>query len=239
MSDYDFSSSRTSCACHCVKLIVSLGVLALILWLSLRTTKPKCSIGDVYVRGLDKSVNSNNNMTRRDNHVSFQLNLKNEMKDKSIRYNDITLNFYYGTNTSYPIGNYTFDGFKQGKDKEASKSGMIEAHNMPWDDAIKAVSNGSKATFRVDIEVIDDCLVLSKDAKGWRIPSRRVKGPWQRQTKAKEEPGEAWEVHVPKVRLTCSSRCQTVASTCHLRSRCAPYLLEQMQSGLTCFFCYK
>ncbi|KAF3667763.1 hypothetical protein T459_01617 [Capsicum annuum] len=151
MSDYDFSSSRTSCACHCVKLIVSLGVLALILWLSLRTTKPKCSIGDVYVRGLDKSVNSNNNMTRRDNHVSFQLNLKNEMKDKSIRYNDITLNFYYGTNTSYPIGNYTFDGFKQGKDKEASKSGMIEAHNMPWDDAIKAVSNGSKATFRVDV----------------------------------------------------------------------------------------
>ncbi|PHU29335.1 hypothetical protein BC332_01428 [Capsicum chinense] len=90
-------------------------------------------------------------MTRHDNHVSFQLNLNNGMKDKSIRYNDITLNFYYGTNTSYPIGNYTFDGFKQGKDKEAFKSGMIETYNMPWDDAIKAVSNGSKASFRVDV----------------------------------------------------------------------------------------
>ncbi|MCD7447114.1 hypothetical protein HAX54_023859 [Datura stramonium] len=153
MSDYDFSSSRNSCACHCVKIILSLGVLALILWLSLRTTKPKCSIGDVYVRGLDKSVNSNSNSsnTNRDNHISFQLNLKNEMKDKSVRYDDIKLNFYYGTNTSYPIGNYTFDGFKQGKDKEAFKSGMIETHNMPWDKAIKDVSNGSKAIIRVDV----------------------------------------------------------------------------------------
>ncbi|KAM3264597.1 protein NDR1-like [Capsicum annuum] len=150
MSNYEFSSSRNSCPCNCVGAIVSLGVLALILWLSLRMTKPKCSIGDVYVRGLDKSVNSNN-MTRHDNHVSFQLNLNNGMKDKSVRYDDITLNFYYGTNTSYPIGNYTFDGFKQGKDKEAFKSGMIETYNMPWDDAIKAVSNGSKASFRVDV----------------------------------------------------------------------------------------
>ncbi|PHT58920.1 hypothetical protein CQW23_01283 [Capsicum baccatum] len=151
MSDYDFSSSRSSRAWQWVKVIVSFGVLALVLWISLRTTKPKCSIGDVYVRGLDKSVNSSNNMTSRDNHVSFQLNLNNGMKDKSIRYNDITLNFYYGTNTSYPIGNYTFDGFKQGKGKETSKSGMIEAHNMPWDDAIKVVSNGSKATFKVEV----------------------------------------------------------------------------------------
>ncbi|XP_049389084.1 protein NDR1-like [Solanum stenotomum] len=135
----------------CVKLILSLGVTALVLWLILRTTKPKCSIGDVYVQGLDKSINSNNNRTNRDNHISFQLNLKNEMKDKSVRYDNIILSFYYGTNMSYPLGNFTFDKFKQGKDKEASKSGMIEAHNMPWDNAIKAVSNNSKAIIRVDV----------------------------------------------------------------------------------------
>lgn len=137
--------------CDCIKLIVSLGVTALILWLSLRTTKPKCSIGDVYVQGLDKSINSNYNKTKRDNHISFQLNLKNEMKDKAVRYDNITLNFYYGKNTSYPIGNYTFVKFKQGKDKEASKVGMFEAQNMPWDNAIKDVSNNSKAIIRVDV----------------------------------------------------------------------------------------
>ncbi|KAL3347225.1 hypothetical protein AABB24_021086 [Solanum stoloniferum] len=73
------------------------------------------------------------------------------MKDKAVRYDNITLSLYYGTNTSYPLGNYTFAKFKQGKDKEASKAGMIEAHNMPWDDAIKAVSNNSKAIIRVDV----------------------------------------------------------------------------------------
>lgn len=149
MPNYGSSSSRDSKSC--LGSILGLGVVALILWLSLRTTKPKCSIGDVYVLGLDKSVNSNNNTTKRDTHLSFQLNLKNEMKDKAVRYDDIMVKFYYGTNTSYPLGNFTFDGFKQGKDKEASKSGMIETHNMPWNDAIKAVSNGSKATFRVDV----------------------------------------------------------------------------------------
>uniref|UniRef100_M1D580 NDR1 n=1 Tax=Solanum tuberosum TaxID=4113 RepID=M1D580_SOLTU len=65
------SDMLDSRACSCVKLIVSLGVTALVLWLILRTTKPKCSIGDVYVQGLDKSINSNNNMTKRDNHISF------------------------------------------------------------------------------------------------------------------------------------------------------------------------
>ncbi|XP_004228725.1 protein NDR1 [Solanum lycopersicum] len=137
--------------CDCIKLIVSLGVTALILWLSLHTTKPKCSIGDVYVQGLDKSINSNYNKTKRDNHISFQLNLKNEMKDKSVRYDNVTLSFYYGKNTSYPLGNYTFVKFKQGKGKEASKVGMFEAHNMPWDNAIKDASNNSKAIIRVDV----------------------------------------------------------------------------------------
>uniref|UniRef100_A0A3Q7ER67 Late embryogenesis abundant protein LEA-2 subgroup domain-containing protein n=1 Tax=Solanum lycopersicum TaxID=4081 RepID=A0A3Q7ER67_SOLLC len=138
-------------ASTCYTMILTLGVTALVLWLSLRTTKPKCSIGDVYVQGLDKSINSNNNKTKRDNHISFQLNLKNEMKDKAVRYDNITLNFYYGKNTSYPIGNYTFVKFKQGKDKEASKVGMFEAQNMPWDNAIKDVSNNSKAIIRVDV----------------------------------------------------------------------------------------
>lgn len=141
-----------SCVWGYVKLIVSLGIVALVLWLSFRTTKPKCSINDFYVPGLDKSVNNNNNnATRRNNNLSFQLNLKNEMKDKAVRYDDITLKFYYGTNTSYPIGNFTVEGFKQGKDKELFKSGMIETHNMPWDAALKAVTNGSKAIFRVDV----------------------------------------------------------------------------------------
>ncbi|TMX01904.1 hypothetical protein EJD97_023191 [Solanum chilense] len=138
-------------ASTCSTMILTLGVAALVLWLSLRTTKPKCSIGDVYVQGLDKLINSNNNKTKRDNHISFQLNLKNEMKDKAVRYDNITLSFYYGKNTSYPIGNYTFVKFKQGKDKEASKVGMFEAQNMPWDNAIKDVSNNSKAIIRVDV----------------------------------------------------------------------------------------
>ncbi|XP_047252490.1 uncharacterized protein LOC107854726 [Capsicum annuum] len=145
----------SNCVCRCVTFtVIILGVLALIAWLSLLTRKPKCSIRDVYVRGLDKSVNSNNNIARRDNHVSFILNLRNRM-NQSVRYDDIILNFYYGKNTSflfcYPIGNYTFNGFKQGKYKEVFKGGMIETHNMPWDDGIKAVSNGSKASFRVDV----------------------------------------------------------------------------------------
>ncbi|XP_059277246.1 protein NDR1-like [Lycium barbarum] len=146
MSDY---GSDNTCCFRCAKFVLTAGLSALFIWLSLRTTKPSCSIENFYLPALNKSDNSN---TTRSNHtLFFQLNLNNKMKDKGVRYDDIKLRFYYGTNTSFLIGNYTVPRFYQGHDKKAHKKGMFKTEKLPWDDALKIVSNGSNVVFRVDV----------------------------------------------------------------------------------------
>uniref|UniRef100_M1CEM5 NDR1 n=1 Tax=Solanum tuberosum TaxID=4113 RepID=M1CEM5_SOLTU len=73
------------------------------------------------------------------------------MKDKGVRYDKIILSFYYGTNTSIPLGNSTINGFYQGHDKKAKKKGKLEIQKMAWDAALKNVTNTSKVVFRVDV----------------------------------------------------------------------------------------
>ncbi|CAN4096696.1 unnamed protein product [Withania somnifera] len=146
MADY---GSDNTCFFPCTKFIFTAGLTALFIWLSLRTTKPSCSLENFYLPALKISDNSN---TTRPNHtLFFQLNLNNKMKDKGVRYDDIKLSFYYGINTSIPIGNCTVPGFYQGHDKKAHKEGELQTQKMPWNTALKIVSNGSKVVFRVDV----------------------------------------------------------------------------------------
>lgn len=74
------------------------------------------------------------------------------MKDKGVGYDDVRLSFYYGANTSVPIGNYTVPSFYQGHGKDADKLGNVTTHGVPWDAALRAVSNGSKAVFRMGLD---------------------------------------------------------------------------------------
>ncbi|KAK4344025.1 hypothetical protein RND71_037119 [Anisodus tanguticus] len=146
MSDY---GSDNTCCFRCTQFILTAGLTALFIWLSLRTAKPSCSLEKFYLPALNISDNSN---TTRSNHtLSFQLNLNNKMKDKGVRYDDIKLSFYYGTNTSFPIGSYTVPGFYQGHEKKAHKKGMLVTSKLPWDAALEKVSNGSNVVFRVDV----------------------------------------------------------------------------------------
>ncbi|XP_055801393.1 protein NDR1-like [Solanum dulcamara] len=146
MSDH---GSDNTCCFRCTKFILTAGLTALFIWLSLRTSKPSCSLQNFYLPALNISDNSN---TTRSNHtLYFQLNLKNKMKDKGVRYDDIKLSFYYGTNTSFPLGNCTIPGFYQGHDKKANKKEKLEIQKMPWDAALKTVSNNSSVVFRVDV----------------------------------------------------------------------------------------
>ncbi|KAL3821570.1 hypothetical protein ACJIZ3_007475 [Penstemon smallii] len=135
------------CCCgFCFRFIITSGFAALFLWLSLRTSSPKCSIQDFYVPALSLTHQSSNNHT-----LYFDLKLDNGMKDKGVRYDNISLTFYYGQNSSLPIGNYTVPGFYQGHGKKAHRKPSVEVRGVPWEAAIGAVSNGSRVAFRVGL----------------------------------------------------------------------------------------
>ncbi|XP_019193610.1 PREDICTED: protein NDR1-like [Ipomoea nil] len=146
MSDSGHGSGCFKC---CFRFILTSGLTALFVWLSLRTTKPSCSISAVYLPALNTSGASN--ATRSNHTLYFTINLKNKMKDKGVRYDEVRLSFYYGANTSVPIGNYTVPSFYQGHGKDADKLGNLTARGVPWEAAFRAVSNGSKPVFRMDL----------------------------------------------------------------------------------------
>ncbi|XP_073273906.1 protein NDR1-like [Primulina huaijiensis] len=130
------------CRC-CCSFIVTSGLTALFMWLSLRTSYPTCSIEQFYVPALDNST---------DNHtIFFDLLLANRMKDKGVSYNNISLTFLYGGKgpSSINIANYTVKGFYQGHKKKAHRAELVQTTGVPWSEAIAAVSNGSTVNFGV------------------------------------------------------------------------------------------
>ncbi|KAL7087836.1 hypothetical protein ACP275_13G093000 [Erythranthe tilingii] len=134
------------CRC-CFSFILTSGFAALFMWLSLRTSKPDCSIEKFYVPALNRSadINSTNNHT-----IYFDLKLDNGMKEKGVRYANISLNFFYNS-THLPIANYTVPGFYQGHKKNTHRRQLVEATGLPWAAALEAVSNGSTVSFRVEL----------------------------------------------------------------------------------------
>ncbi|PIN02500.1 hypothetical protein CDL12_24984 [Handroanthus impetiginosus] len=143
------SGAATCCKC-CTSFIITSGVTALFMWLSLRTEKPTCSIQDFYVPALNRTANSNAN---RNNHtIYFDLKLDNKMKDKGVNYANINLTFFYSQNDSrLPVANYTVPGFYQGHGKKARRRELVVASGLPWAAALDALSNGSAVNFGVDL----------------------------------------------------------------------------------------
>lgn len=139
------------CRC-CCSFIFTSGLTALFMWLSLRTSKPTCSIQHFYVPALNLTDNST---AARSNHsIYFDLKLDNGMKDKGVHYANISLTFsYYNTpnNSRLLVGNYTVPEFHQGHGKTAHRRQLIGVSGLPWAAALDAVSNGATVSFRVDL----------------------------------------------------------------------------------------
>ncbi|XP_057464988.1 protein NDR1-like [Actinidia eriantha] len=136
------SGGGGGCGRCCCSFILTSGLTALFMWLSLRTSNPVCSIQDIYVPALNKSANSTDAT-----NIYFNLKLDNENKDKGIYYDALNLTFFYAPNKSLPIGNRTFPQFHQGHKKNTRRTGWVETRGVPWE----AILNGSAASFRVDL----------------------------------------------------------------------------------------
>ncbi|KAG8386901.1 hypothetical protein BUALT_Bualt03G0197000 [Buddleja alternifolia] len=139
----DVPTDRCGCLC-CIP------TLAITLWigLSFNLKGPRCYIQEFYVPTLDLSQNHSNSTNSTNPSLFFDIALKNILDDHSIRYGDVNLTFSYRRNA---VANYTVPSFYQGKGKTAHRREVVEARGVPWEDARRVVSNGSKVVFRVDL----------------------------------------------------------------------------------------
>ncbi|RDX72240.1 Protein NDR1, partial [Mucuna pruriens] len=118
-------ASSDSCCGRCCTFLITIGLAALFLWLSLRVDEPKFYMEYIYVPALNKSLNN----SPPNNTLFFTLKLVNGNKDKGIKYDDVQLAFrvFVGVNATRPLGNATVGRFYQGHQKKAHKHGSLTA----------------------------------------------------------------------------------------------------------------
>jgi hypothetical protein len=154
-------SGGGGCGRCCCNFIFTLGLTALFMWLSLRTSSPNCLLSKFYLP-LDQTSNSSNLTS-----LEFELTLKNTNKDKGVYYDPINVTFYT-PNRSHVIGNFTITKFYQGHKKIARKNGTIS--NIDRDVVSQAApANGSMALFPVDLATSVRYKILMFKTKRYKI----------------------------------------------------------------------
>ncbi|OAY55046.1 protein NDR1 [Manihot esculenta] len=155
-------SSGGCCKC-CCSFIFTLGLTALFMWLSLRTSNPKCLLQKFYIPALNKTLNPPKNTS-----LFFELRLENTNKDKGVYYDPINVTFFDNPNKNHSIGNFTIQKFYQGHKKKATKGGDFNASGLDVEAISRAISNGS-AIFRVDIATAVRYKIMAWKTKRHRI----------------------------------------------------------------------
>ncbi|KAL9297837.1 hypothetical protein ACSQ67_023733 [Phaseolus vulgaris] len=112
--------ARPDCCACCLATLFSLGFSALFLWLSLRTQPPQCSLQSLSL------------LTQNDTIV-FQLSLKNDNKDKGVKYGAVLVTFalFLDNTTTRPLTNATLLPFYQGREKPRA-SGVPPVKYKVW-----------------------------------------------------------------------------------------------------------
>ncbi|XP_020235282.1 protein NDR1 [Cajanus cajan] len=119
------ATSSDSCCTRCLSFLITTGMAALFIWLSLRVDEPRLYLKQIYVPSLNKTLNPKPH----NNTVFFTLHLVNNNKDKGIQYDDVLLSFarFASPNATRPLGNATVAGFYQGHGKKAKKRASLAA----------------------------------------------------------------------------------------------------------------
>ncbi|PIA31905.1 hypothetical protein AQUCO_04700043v1 [Aquilegia coerulea] len=132
------------------QVVLISGLLALVLWLSLRPQSPTCIVIDLSIPSLD---NQNHNTTSSINSTSqsnvlLVLKIKNPNKDYSIYFDDINVKLYHGSDV---IGTTTIKAFKQDKKENDNFPQTIDADGPLRNVLTEIVKNG-KTELRVGLD---------------------------------------------------------------------------------------
>ncbi|KAL7086858.1 hypothetical protein ACP275_13G028300 [Erythranthe tilingii] len=146
--------------------LLTLAIISIPITLTLTTNVhrgPRFYVKEFYVPALDLSqlpTTSNNNNNNKNNSINnsiitnpclfFDLAFFNIEDEHSVRYGDVNLTFSYGSRNN-TVANYVVGSFDQGWLEVDYRREVVESHGVPWEDAVKAVSNGSTVVFRVDL----------------------------------------------------------------------------------------
>ncbi|XAR65606.1 hypothetical protein NMG60_11009774 [Bertholletia excelsa] len=118
-----------------LQVVLLLGLLVLVLWLSLRPRPPSFLV-------VNFSIPTSNNTTRENANLNssaqFVLEIDNPNKDSGIYYDDASLTFYYGPDA---MGQKTLPGFYQKKSTTSQVTDRVSLDGKVWKRLVNALSN--------------------------------------------------------------------------------------------------
>ncbi|XP_008804376.2 protein NDR1-like [Phoenix dactylifera] len=137
----------------CVGCQLTMGFIALFLWLSYRPIKPRFYVTSFSLAAAPNSTASNPPLS--DPIASFVLEIENKNKEMGIYHDDlnVSLSFFPNSSSSAAAAAALIPAFYQGHQKTADKPGNFSGPGLrkeraPW---AAAVTNGT-AVFRVGVE---------------------------------------------------------------------------------------
>ncbi|KAL7128910.1 hypothetical protein ABFS83_13G026100 [Erythranthe nasuta] len=150
------------CLCTLITFAVTLSISVTLTLTANIHGGPRFFVKEFYVPALDLSQspttsNNNNKNTFTNNTIItnpclfFDLAFVNIDDEHSVRYGDVNLTFSYGGRNNNAVANYVVRSFDQGWWEVDYRREVVESRGVPWEDAVKAVSNGSTVVFRVDL----------------------------------------------------------------------------------------
>lgn len=128
----------------CLGFVLTLGLVALFLWLALRTYKPTCSIKNFRLPALNQSLQTPANAT-----IFMDLRLSNGNKEKGVEYDQINVTVRSFNDSNQSLWQGKVPGFYQGYEKKATKNVTVDASGVNW----TGLGSRSKAVvFHVDLQ---------------------------------------------------------------------------------------
>ncbi|KAJ4703206.1 protein NDR1-like [Melia azedarach] len=128
-----------------LEIVGLLGLLALILWLSLRPKSPTVTVVDLSVPPIDNSSSSAADDDDENDGLSYTIEIDNPNRDSTIYFDDILLMFFFGQDTA---ATDRISAFKL--DKVSKNRNRVKADARLWKALRSAISKNSTAPVKVD-----------------------------------------------------------------------------------------
>lgn len=129
--------------CLCIILVFT--TVITIVTISYVHGKPRLYIQHFYIPSLNNSNSKSLNTS-----IFIDLKFLRTMPLNRLRFDDFNITLFYGSDRSFPVGNQTLRGFDQGFKRRAHKRVAVEAHALPWEDALRRISGGMAVALEVE-----------------------------------------------------------------------------------------
>lgn len=132
--------------CYCSITLIMIVLVITVITLSFVGLTPRLYVQELYVPALNNSITTYNSSSL-NTSIFIDLKFKRVVAYVPILYEDINITLCYGLTKIFSV----LPGFVQGRKKVFRRRAVVEGGEMPWEDALREISDGSTMALTVEV----------------------------------------------------------------------------------------